>query len=99
MSRSQLLGTAATAYGVIGALTVLLQRQHLHDPPGWDLPGAAHSLGPNIWTGRAVFSPDGRFIAFGGTGVGGKADVYVMNADGTDIRPVTRTPEWESSVT
>jgi hypothetical protein len=31
-----------------------------------------------------------------GTTPEGNADVYVMRADGTGIRPVTRTTRWES---
>ena len=45
----------------------------------------------------ASFSPDGRAITFGMTGVGGAADVYTMRVDGTRIRPVTRTPQWDSA--
>jgi TolB protein len=43
------------------------------------------------------FSPDGRWIVFGATGVGGQPDVYVMHADGTGMRPVTRTKLWDSA--
>jgi dipeptidyl aminopeptidase/acylaminoacyl peptidase len=45
------------------------------------------------------FSPDGRMIVTArtpGTTPEGNADVYVMRADGTGIRPVTRTTRWES---
>jgi TolB protein len=46
------------------------------------------------------FSPDGRSIVFatsaGAVGDRGP-DVYVMAADGTNIRPVTRTANWEGS--
>ena len=44
----------------------------------------------------ASFSPDGRSITFAMTGEGGEPDVYVMRADGKDVRPVTTTPLWES---
>jgi TolB protein len=43
------------------------------------------------------FSPDGKWIVFGATGVGGNADVYVMRADGTAKRPLTRTKLWDSA--
>lgn len=52
------------------------------------------------------YSPDGRFITVGrrpATG-GTAADVYIMRADGTGIRPVTRTvlydsyPDWGPKV-
>ena len=44
----------------------------------------------------ASFSPDGRSITFAMTGEGGEPDVFVMRADGRDVRPVTTTPVWES---
>ena len=46
------------------------------------------------------FSPDGRWITFAKSGVGGESDVFVMRADGSDIHPVTQTalpdsaPDW-----
>ena len=49
----------------------------------------------------STFSPDGRMIVTARTpGVGpeGAADVFVMNADGSNIRQVTKTRLWESSV-
>jgi hypothetical protein len=33
-----------------------------------------------------------------GTGPQGAADLVVMNADGSKIRPITKTRLWESSV-
>jgi TolB protein len=43
------------------------------------------------------FSPDGKWIVFGASGVGGQPDVFIMHADGTGIRPVTRTKLWDSA--
>jgi Tol biopolymer transport system component len=46
------------------------------------------------------FSPDGRMITTARTpGVGreGAADVFVMNANGSKLRPVTQTRLWESA--
>jgi TolB protein len=43
------------------------------------------------------FSPDGRSIVFGATGVGGQPDIYVMRADGKGMRAVTRTKLWDSA--
>jgi TolB protein len=46
------------------------------------------------------FSPDGKRITFGKSGRGGEPDVFVMRANGTGIRAVTRTalsdsaPDW-----
>lgn len=45
----------------------------------------------------ASFSPDGRWIVFGATGVGGNPDVYIMRANGTGERAVTRTRLWDST--
>jgi TolB protein len=47
------------------------------------------------------FSPDGKRIVSArtpGTGPQGAADLVVMNADGSKIRPITKTRLWESSV-
>ncbi|MEO6349592.1 MAG: hypothetical protein ABIP53_02985, partial [Candidatus Limnocylindrales bacterium] len=46
----------------------------------------------------ASFSPDGQQIVFGMGGKGGKADIFVMNADGTEIRPLLQHAAWDSSV-
>jgi TolB protein len=43
------------------------------------------------------FSPDGKWIVFGSTGVAGQADLFVMRADGTSTRQVTRTKLWDSA--
>jgi len=48
----------------------------------------------------ASFSPDGKRITVAMQGVGGAADIYTMNTDGTKITPVSRTeardsaPDW-----
>jgi Tol biopolymer transport system component len=43
------------------------------------------------------FSPDGRFIVFAAQHAGGPAHLFVMRSDGTDERPLTRAPGWESA--
>jgi TolB protein len=43
------------------------------------------------------FSPDGEWIVFGASGVGGNADLYVMRSDGSGVRPLTRTKFWDSA--
>jgi hypothetical protein len=43
------------------------------------------------------YSPDGEWIVHATNGVGGNADVFVMRADGTGNRPVTRTKLWDSA--
>jgi TolB protein len=47
------------------------------------------------------FSPDGKLIVSArtpGAGKNGHADLVVMKANGSGIRPITKTPLWESSV-
>jgi TolB protein len=43
------------------------------------------------------FSPDGKWITFAKSGRGGEPDIFVMRANGTGIRPVTRTVLWDSA--
>jgi TolB protein len=43
------------------------------------------------------FSPDGKWITLSKSGRGGEPDIFVMRANGTDIRPVTRTAVWDSA--
>lgn len=71
-------------------------------PDGTDLRQLTHFSGQtNMSTGS--YSPDGESIVFGTVVSAVKApagalnDVFVMNADGTHIRPVTRTRNWDGS--
>ena len=43
------------------------------------------------------FSPDGKWITFAKSGKAGQPDIFVMKANGTGIRPVTRTAVWDSA--
>ena len=45
----------------------------------------------------ASYSPDGAWIVHASDGVGGNADLFVMRADGTGNRPLTRTRAWDSA--
>ena len=47
---------------------------------------------------RPAWSPDGRKIAFISWRDGGAAEIYVMNADGTDQRRLTRTHGDEATI-
>jgi TolB protein len=43
------------------------------------------------------FSPDGKWITVAKSGRGGEPDIFVMKANGTNIRPVTRSALWDSA--
>lgn len=43
------------------------------------------------------FSPDGKWITFAKSGRNAEPDIFVMRANGTDVRPVTRTAVWDSA--
>jgi Tol biopolymer transport system component len=43
------------------------------------------------------FSPDGKWIVFAKSGLGGEPDLFVMRANGSGIRPITRTALWDSA--
>jgi Tol biopolymer transport system component len=65
-------------------------------PDGKNMRQLTH-LKEGTWIGSASFSPDGKWITFAKAGRGGAADVFVMRADGSGIRPVTRTTLWDSA--
>jgi TolB protein len=52
---------------------------------------------PGTLVRSASYSLDGQWIVHATDGVGGNADVFVMRADGTDNRPITRTKLWDSA--
>jgi Tol biopolymer transport system component len=45
----------------------------------------------------ASYSPDGNWIVYASDGEAGNADLYVMHADGTGGRPLTRAQPWDSA--
>jgi Tol biopolymer transport system component len=65
-------------------------------PDGTGLRQVTHAA-PDTTVFSASFSPDGKRITAGLQGVGGAADIYTMKTDGTDVQPVTRTPERDSA--
>jgi Tol biopolymer transport system component len=70
-------------------------------PDGTGLRRLTHAHGGNVQHLSASFSPDGKWITFGrrpGTGGRGQPDVFVMRADGTRARNVTRSSVWDSGV-
>jgi TolB protein len=45
----------------------------------------------------ATFSPDGRQIVFAKADAKGRGDVWLMNADGSDQRPILTVTPWDSA--
>jgi Tol biopolymer transport system component len=69
-------------------------------PDGSGLRQLTHARGGHVQYLSASFSPDGKWLTVSrtpGSGRKGNADVYVMHADGTGLRQVTRAATWESS--
>jgi TolB protein len=64
-------------------------------PDGTGLEQITH-FDPSTLVLSSSFSPDGQAIVFAKSGLGGAPDIFVMNADGTGIQPVTNTPLMES---
>jgi TolB protein len=65
-------------------------------PDGTGLTRLTH-FKPGTFVGSSSFSPDGKWITVSLTGIGRQADIYVMRANGTDVRPVTRTRLWDTT--
>jgi TolB protein len=65
-------------------------------PDGTGLVRRTHvSRGTTVTSGS--FSPDGLRLVFGASGIGGNADIYVMEIRRGAPRPIMRTPLWESA--
>jgi TolB protein len=73
---------------------------YLVHPNGSDLHRITHSHGGMYSWLSSSFSPDGTMITVSrapGVGNAGRADVYVMNVDGTGLFDVTGSASWESN--
>jgi Tol biopolymer transport system component len=69
-------------------------------PDGTGLTQLTHARGGRVQNLSASFSPDGKWITFSrtpGTGKDGNADVFVMRANGSGVRNVTRSEIWDSA--
>jgi TolB protein len=69
-------------------------------PDGTGLTQLTHARGGEVQNLSAGFSPDGKWITFSrtpGLGKAGNADVFVMRANGTGVRNVTRSNIWDSA--
>jgi Tol biopolymer transport system component len=67
------------------------QMQLTKTPPGID---------PALWSARIdqpAWSPSGQSIAFVSVGTENRADIYTINADGTNLRRITSSPAIDSS--
>jgi TolB protein len=62
---------------------------------GSGLTRLTHLNGKSLYS--ASWSPDGRWIAFATDGKAGAPDVFTMRADGSQMRPVTRTSSFDSA--
>jgi TolB protein len=72
---------------------------YLVHPNGTDLHRITHAHGGTYSWLSSSFSPDGTMITVSrapGVGTAGRADVYVMNVDGTGLFDVTSSASWES---
>jgi TolB protein len=69
---------------------------YLIHPDGSGLKQLTHLKKGAIVTSSS-FSPDGKWIVFATTGIGGNADLFVMRPDGSRIHPITRTKLWDSA--
>jgi Tol biopolymer transport system component len=65
-------------------------------PDGTGLRRLTHFKAPTELL-SASYSPDGKWIVHAATGTAGNADLFIMRADGTDRRPLTRTKLWDSA--
>jgi hypothetical protein len=65
-------------------------------PDGTDLTQISH-FPPGTQVLSSSYSPNGQWITVSLTGVAGQPDIYVMRTNGHALRPVTRTPEWDSA--
>lgn len=66
-------------------------------PDGTGLKQLTHFTKADNLLTSSTFSPDGKLIVVGSEGIGGNADLYVMNDDGSDLHPITRTALWDSA--
>jgi TolB protein len=56
--------------------------------------------GPQMLTpggATPAWSPDGKKIAFVSRRDGNEAEIYVINPDGSGLRNLTRTPDWNET--
>jgi Tol biopolymer transport system component len=67
-------------------------------PDGTHIVAVTHHRGGDMNAGNPAWSPDGKKIVFvqvPGSGQFGYADIFTMNADGSDVREVTTSTFWD----
>jgi Tol biopolymer transport system component len=67
-------------------------------PDGSHLVAVTHYQGGDLNATNPAWSPDGKkivFVQLPGSGPFGFADIFTMNADGSDIRQVTTSTLWD----
>ena len=85
----------------------ILLRSHV-DPPGVSNVYTVHPDGSGLKqlthftkSGNVMasssFSPDGSRIVLASEGVAGNADIFVMNADDSNLHAITRAALWDSA--
>jgi Tol biopolymer transport system component len=77
---------------LVCTLTLLSDALHLSEPR--TARAQRSSVSDDLYP---AWSPDGRRIAFVSTRAGSD-DLYVMDANGTNIRQLTNAPEWDSNL-
>ncbi len=65
-------------------------------PDGTGLAQLTH-FGQTVEVLSSSYSPDGKWIVFSRTGKGRLPDLFVMRSDGSGIRQLTRTAQWDSA--
>ncbi len=68
---------------------------HTVRPDGSGLTQLTRAKGKTVY--GSSFSPDGSSIVFAMTGDSGLPDLFVMGKDGSNLKTLTSTPEWESA--
>lgn len=66
-------------------------------PDGTGLRQLTHARGGTVQHASSSFSPDGKWITFARRTGDSNADVFVMHANGTQVRNVTRSAIWDSA--
>lgn len=93
------LTPALLFYSNWGGPTTVSANLYTISPKGTGVRQLTHARGGRVQHLSATFSPDGKWVVFGRTpGRGDNADVFIMRANGTQVRNVTRSTSWDGGV-